>query len=94
MRVGNAGTFARLISLQVLLRKLRILEFFLHRQIRGPRRHAICMIARARVRDDKKRILVVEDDADIIKVHQELLSDRFTVIVKTSGMRAISYLRE
>jgi len=46
-----------------------------------------------RVHDEKKRILVVEDDADIIKVHQQLLSDLFTVIVKSSGMRAISYLR-
>jgi len=52
------------------------------------------MISRARVHDDKKRILVVEDDADIIKIHQDLLSDRFTVIVKSSGMQAISYLRE
>ena len=52
------------------------------------------MNARARVHDDKKRILVVEDDADIIKIHQELLADHFTVIVKSSGMRAISYVRE
>ncbi len=52
------------------------------------------MTSRARVHDDKKRILVVEDDADIIKVHRELLSDLFTVIVKPSGMRAISYLKD
>jgi len=52
------------------------------------------MIARARVQDNKKRILVVEDDADIIKVHQELLSDHFTVITASSGMRAIRYLRD
>jgi two-component system response regulator YesN len=52
------------------------------------------MISRARVQDDKKRILVVEDDPDIIKVHRELLSDRFTVIIKPSGMRAIRYLRD
>jgi len=51
------------------------------------------MTSRARIRDDNKRILIVEDDADIIKVHQQLLSDLFTVIVKSSGMRAISYLR-
>jgi two-component system response regulator YesN len=51
------------------------------------------MTSRARIRDDKKRILIVEDDDDIIKVHQQLLSDLFTVIVKPSGMRAISYLR-
>jgi two-component system response regulator YesN len=51
------------------------------------------MTSRARIRDDNKRILIVEDDADIIKVHQQLLSDLFTVIVKPSGMRAISYLR-
>jgi two-component system response regulator YesN len=51
------------------------------------------MTSRARIRDDNKRILIVEDDADIIKVHQQLLSELFTVIVKPSGMRAISYLR-
>jgi len=51
------------------------------------------MTSRARIRDDKKRILIVEDDADIIKVHQQLLSDLFTVIIKASGIRAISYLR-
>jgi two-component system response regulator YesN len=52
------------------------------------------MISRARVHDDKKRILVVEDDADIIKVHRDLLSDRFAVIVQRSGMQALGYLRE
>ena len=52
------------------------------------------MILRARAQNDKKRILVVEDDAEIIKVHRELLSDHFTVIIKTSGMQAIRYLRE
>jgi len=43
------------------------------------------MISRARVHDEKKSILIVEDDADIIKVLQELLSDRFTVIIKPFG---------
>jgi two-component system, response regulator YesN len=52
------------------------------------------MISRARIHDDKKRILVVEDDPDIIKIHRELLSDRFTVIIKPSGMRAIRYVRD
>jgi len=52
------------------------------------------MISRARVHDEKKSILIVEDDADIIKVLQELLSDRFTVIIKPSGMQAIRYLRD
>ena len=32
VRVGTVGPFARLIPLQVLLRKLRILVFFLHRR--------------------------------------------------------------
>ena len=32
MRVGNVGPLARLIPLPVLLRKLRILVFFLHRR--------------------------------------------------------------
>jgi len=50
------------------------------------------MTFRQRIHDDKKRILIVEDDADIIKIHRELLSDLFTVIVKPTGMRAISYL--
>jgi len=52
------------------------------------------MTTRARVHDNKKRILVVEDDADIIKVHEELLSDHFTVITASSGMRAIRCLRD
>lgn len=52
------------------------------------------MTKRARVHDDKQRILIVEDDAEIIKVHRELLSDRFTVIVKQTGMKAINYLKE
>jgi YesN/AraC family two-component response regulator len=51
------------------------------------------MNVRPHVHDDKKRILIVEDDADIIKVHRELLSDLFTVIIKPSGMLAIKYLR-
>jgi len=52
------------------------------------------MSARARVQDGKKRILVVEDDAEIIKIQRELLSDRFTVIIKSSGTQAIRYLKE
>jgi two-component system response regulator YesN len=35
----------------------------------------------------------VEDDPDIIKIHRELLSDRFTLIIKPFGMLAISYVR-
>jgi YesN/AraC family two-component response regulator len=46
-----------------------------------------------RIHDDKKRILIVEDDAKINKVHRELLSDHFTVIIKPSGTLAIRYLR-
>jgi len=52
------------------------------------------MISRSREQNDKKRILVVEDDADIIKIYQELLSDRFTVIIKSTGMHAIQYLKD
>ena len=51
------------------------------------------MISCPRMHNDKKRILIVEDDADIIKVHRELLSNQFTVIIKSSGMRAIGYLK-
>jgi two-component system response regulator YesN len=51
------------------------------------------MISSTREQDRKKRILVVEDDAEIVKIHRELLSDRFTVIIKFSGMHAIRYLR-
>jgi len=52
------------------------------------------MTSRSRVSVEKKRILIVEDDADIINIHRQLLSDRFTVIIKPSGMQAIRYLRE
>lgn len=51
------------------------------------------MISPVQAHDTKKRILVVEDDAEIIKVHQELLSDHFSVSIKTSGMQAIQYLK-
>jgi len=51
------------------------------------------MKSRPRGHDDKKRILIVEDDAEIVKIHRALLSDLFTVIVKTSGMHAIRYLK-
>lgn len=52
------------------------------------------MRAPARVRSRKKIIFIVEDDPEIIDIHRELLSDRFTVIIKTSGMQAIRYLQE
>lgn len=52
------------------------------------------MISRVQAQNDKKRILVVEDDAEIIKIQRELLSDRFTVIIKSSGTQAIRYLKE
>ena len=51
------------------------------------------MISSTREQDRKKRILIVEDDPEIIKIHRELLSDRFTVIIKSSGLQAIRYLR-
>jgi two-component system, response regulator YesN len=52
------------------------------------------MTSRVRAQNDKKRILVVEDDTEITKILRELLSDRFAVIIKSSGMQAIRYLKE
>jgi YesN/AraC family two-component response regulator len=51
------------------------------------------MTFRKRGQDEKKRILIIEDDADIISIQRELLSHLFTVVIKTSGMGAISYLK-
>lgn len=45
-------------------------------------------------RGDKKNILAVEDDVEIISTHFALLSDRFRFIVKTSGAAAVQYLRD
>jgi len=51
------------------------------------------MTSRPRKQNIKKRILIVEDDPDIIKIHLELLSDSYTVVVRSSGMNAIRYLK-
>ncbi len=41
----------------------------------------------------KKRILVVEDDPDMIKLHVDFLSDRFSVVFRSSGARAVRYVK-
>lgn len=42
----------------------------------------------------RKTILVVEDDLEMIKLHLNFLSGRFTVVVKSSGIKALEYLRK
>ena len=49
--------------------------------------------ARTLLRDRKKRILIVEDDADLVRMHRELLADRYSVIVRSSGEQAVRYLK-
>jgi YesN/AraC family two-component response regulator len=43
---------------------------------------------------EKKRILVVEDDAELINLHRSYLSDLFTVDIESSGVSAIQYLKK
>lgn len=50
------------------------------------------MISHAPVHADKERILVVEDDAEIINLHLDFLSDHFTVDIESSGIQAITHL--
>ncbi len=52
------------------------------------------MVFHAQVHDDKERILVVEDDAEIINLHQDFLSDYFTVDIESSGIQAITNLKK
>ncbi len=51
------------------------------------------MISQAQVQDQKERILVVEDDAEIIGLHLDFLSDHFTVDIESSGIQAITNLK-
>ncbi len=48
----------------------------------------------AQVHDHKERILVVEDDAEIINLHLDFLSDYFTVDIESSGIQAITNLKK
>ncbi len=43
---------------------------------------------------DKKRILVVEDDPEMIKLHRDFLSESYTIIHKPDGKNTIRYLKE
>lgn len=51
------------------------------------------MTSHAQAAVEKKKILVVEDDAEINRLHQHFLSGRFTVIIEPSGRQAIRYLK-
>ncbi len=44
--------------------------------------------------DPRKRILVVEDDAEIVELHKTYLSESFLVDIETSGEHAIRYLKK
>ncbi len=44
--------------------------------------------------DQRKRILVVEDDAEIIELHKTYLSESFLVDIESSGETAIRYLKK
>jgi YesN/AraC family two-component response regulator len=44
-------------------------------------------------KDEKKRILVVEDDPELIRLHADFLSDSFTVLIESSGAKAIRFLQ-
>jgi two-component system response regulator YesN len=44
--------------------------------------------------DQRKRILVVEDDPEIIELHRTYLSERFLVDIESLGVNAIRYLQK
>ncbi len=44
--------------------------------------------------DQRKRILVVEDDPEIIELHRAYLSERFLVDIESTGVNAIRYLKK
>jgi YesN/AraC family two-component response regulator len=44
--------------------------------------------------DQRKRILVVEDDPEIIELHRTYLSERFLVDIESLGVNAIRYLKK
>lgn len=52
------------------------------------------MIAHGRGGDDKERILVVEDDAELANLHLDFLSDHFVVDIESSGIQAIANLKK
>jgi DNA-binding response OmpR family regulator len=52
------------------------------------------MASHAKAPADKKRILVVEDDAELINLHRSYLSDFFTVDIESYGVDAIHYLKK
>lgn len=52
------------------------------------------MMLNARLRENKKRILVVEDDPDLMELHLTFLSDRFIIVAETSGRNALQYLKK
>src|SRR5574337_2578 len=51
------------------------------------------MLLSAPTPKSKKKIFIVEDDPDLIQMHQTFLSDHFEVIIKCSGANAIQYLK-
>jgi YesN/AraC family two-component response regulator len=42
---------------------------------------------------ERKRILVVEDEPEMVTLHRDFLMDHFAVVIKTSGADAIRYVR-
>jgi two-component system, response regulator YesN len=54
----------------------------------------ISMALNARLRENKKRILVVEDDPDLMELHLTFLSGRFTLLAETSGRNALQHLKK
>ncbi len=52
------------------------------------------MISHGKAPDDKKRVLIVEDDAEIIDLHRQYLSEHFSLDIKPSGIDALRYLKK
>lgn len=47
-----------------------------------------------KTKDYRKKILVVEDEPEMVKLYRDFLSDHFAVILKSSGAEAIEYVRQ
>ncbi len=52
------------------------------------------MVSHGKAPDDRKRVLIVEDDPEIVNLHRHYLSEHFSLDIKASGIDALRYLKK
>ncbi len=52
------------------------------------------MVSHGKHSDHKKKVLIVEDDAEIIDLHRHYLSEHLSLDIKSSGIDALRYLKK